>query len=52
MTEFKMTEAELWCDSRLAKNVRQLEIRPEAAAEILQRATDLGGKVFYIFRGF
>jgi hypothetical protein len=36
-------------ETRLAKNVRKFEIRPGAAAEILQRATDLSGKVFHKF---
>ena len=57
MTEFKMTKAAL-CkfgvymgEAQLPKNIRQLEIRPEAVAEILQRTTDFRGKVFYEFRG-
>ena len=36
-------------NARLAKNVGQLEIRPEAAAEILECAADLGGKVLHEF---
>jgi hypothetical protein len=36
-------------DAQLPKNVRQLEIRPEAAAEILERTTDFRGKVFHKF---
>ena len=57
MTEFKMTKAAL-CkfgvymgEAQLPKNIRHLEIRPEAAAKILQRTTDFRGKVFYEFRG-
>ena len=50
MTEFKMTKAALFGvymgEAQLPKNVRQLEIRPEAATEILKRAIDLSGKVF------
>ena len=38
--------------AQLAKNVRQLEIRPEAGAEILERATDFRGKVFHEFCRF
>ena len=34
-------------EAQLPKNVRQFEIRPEAAAEILERASDLSGKVFH-----
>ena len=55
MAEFKMTKAELskfsvrMLHAQLTKNVRELEIRPEAAAEILKRATDFGGKVFHEF---
>jgi hypothetical protein len=37
------------CEAQLAKNVRQLEIWPEAAAEILERAANLSGKVFHKF---
>ena len=36
-------------EAQLPKNVRQFEIRPEAAAEILECATDLSGKVFHKF---
>jgi hypothetical protein len=35
----------------ISENVRQLEIRPEGAAEVLERAADLGGKVFHKFCG-
>ena len=36
-------------EAQLPNNVRQLEIRPEAAAEILERATNLSGKIFHKF---
>jgi hypothetical protein len=36
-------------ETRLAKNVRKFEIRPEAGAEILQRAANLSGEVFHKF---
>jgi hypothetical protein len=36
-------------EAQLAKNVRQLEIRPEAAAELPERAANLSGKVFHKF---
>jgi hypothetical protein len=36
-------------EAQLPENVRHLEIWPEAAAEILERATKLSGKVFHKF---
>ena len=38
--------------AQLAKISVRLEIRPEAGAEILQRATDFRGKVFHEFCRF
>jgi hypothetical protein len=36
-------------EAQLPKNIRQLEIRPEARTDILEPATNLSRKVFHEF---